>query len=484
MKLILMRTLCVSAAAMMLSALTPTSTTAQVVDLAAGGANDYYANWSTDGNANATTPGASSYNNYRKGGAPSPPGLPVAADFGDGLAGEWTNISHGGAIACCGNPGMFFGASPSTSSYSDAVFFVRDNTEVGNANNNDSNGRRQFDLRFGFTESPDDWVAGKDSSGGDYDLWAADHGSDTIYLNFQVGATDEVGNGLVRDTANGGNLIDETNQFVNLSAALKGQSGATPDAFFRDERDRNRWIGDGIGNILQTENTFATEPVTVRDLDQPALSLSISSTNAGVADGQNARFDSGVAYDGDVPISWKMEAIDPGNADPVLARMVNFVITAGSVEYTQAFDPGSAADPMTPNPSFDGANTFEDGFFDWENATPIFFVGPNGGATTAGSLRLGFTGPAVEFDYGDFDKDGDVDIVDFGTFGQNFGLTGGDILNPEADSEPDGDVDIVDFGNFSQNFGNGTGSGSGVPEPASAAIAMIAFALLGLRRRS
>lgn len=83
---------------------------------------------------------------------------------------------------------------------------------------------------------------------------------------------------------------------------------------------------------------------------------------------------------------------------------------------------------------------------------------------------------------GDFDGDGDVDIVDFGTFGQNFGMTGLP-LDPatDGDFEPDGDVDIVDFGTFAQNFGMGTGSGSAVPEPASCLLVMLLTGVIACR---
>lgn len=97
------------------------------------------------------------------------------------------------------------------------------------------------------------------------------------------------------------------------------------------------------------------------------------------------------------------------------------------------------------------------------------FTNPAGGQQSAFfddfSLDLLVSGIA-----GDFDGDGDVDIVDFGTFGQNFGLTNQPTNPPvDGDFDSDGDVDIVDFGTFGQNFGTGTpGSSSAVPEPASA----------------
>lgn len=96
---------------------------------------------------------------------------------------------------------------------------------------------------------------------------------------------------------------------------------------------------------------------------------------------------------------------------------------------------------------------------------------------------IGLIDPNNSFLDGDFDMDGDVDIVDFGTFGANFGMTGLPLDPPtDGDFEPDGDVDIVDFGTFGANFGMGT-SGSAIPEPASALLVLVSGLALGLRRR-
>ncbi|MEM7315428.1 MAG: hypothetical protein AAF497_19985 [Planctomycetota bacterium] len=154
--------------------------TAQVFDIdsAASDTTAYYGNWAGS-NPSSANPPAESYQNYRKGGVPFPPGLPVAANNADNISATWTNISHGGDISCCGNPGMFLGTSPSTSSYGSSALFVRDNTEAGNAHDFDSNGRRRFDMRFGFTENPDDWIAGKAANSGQMDMWTGDHGSET-----------------------------------------------------------------------------------------------------------------------------------------------------------------------------------------------------------------------------------------------------------------------------------------------------------------
>jgi len=83
--------------------------------------------------------------------------------------------------------------------------------------------------------------------------------------------------------------------------------------------------------------------------------------------------------------------------------------------------------------------------------------------------------------FGDFEPDGDVDIIDFGVFADAFGSTGGDAnYFAGADSEPDGDVDIIDFGAFADNFGVGTAVA--VPEPSAALLAVAALGVV-LRRR-
>jgi hypothetical protein len=70
---------------------------------------------------------------------------------------------------------------------------------------------------------------------------------------------------------------------------------------------------------------------------------------------------------------------------------------------------------------------------------------------------VNFTCPAVAGPCGDFDSDGDVDLVDFAAFGQCFGgannpPAGSCPPGVDADCDNDDDVDLTDFAEFSQNF--------------------------------
>lgn len=394
----------------------------------------------------------SSYDNYRKGGVSTPPGLPVAADDGNNLTATWTNATHGPAgVPCCGNPGMFFGQTASTSSYDDSQLFLRSNTEIGNSNNGDTNGRRQFDIRFGFTESPSAWQAGKAANSGDWDLWTGDHGSDTIYLQAALGATDTPASGPALQN----NAIPGTNQFVYINQSLMGQSGNTPAPTGNvggagyNEQERDRFF-------KPAGSTWTENPEVFDNAD--STNYVLTGVNA-----TNAAFDTNVGYNEDVAISWGMELNDPGNPDALLGRQVKFTINFGDIQVTQVFDPGDAGNPVTPNPSFDGTNTFQDGFFDWQNSYPIFFVAPNGQAGDAGgaTMIMGFTNEATA--PGDANGDGDIDGADFLLYQRN--------------------GDTAGIADFEGNYGSALPSVAAVPEPASCALFALGVLGLATRRR-
>jgi hypothetical protein len=300
---------------------------------------------------------------------------------------------------------MFFGQSPSATSYADAQLFLRSNLqgngngEHGDNQNNGGDGHRKFDLRIGFTESPADWIAGKGASTGEWDMWTGDHGSDTVYISMQQTAT-VIPTNLWRPILNRDLAVNpgdaETNQMVTVKNDLFAQAGGTsglPDEGSRDSYYRNS-SGVGQGKVTAHDNFDG------QDYELDAVGLWTD---------PNGWFDTGVGYGGNVPVTWGMELNDPGNADPALARQVKFKIQFGDVEFAQVFDPGAADDAMIPNPIGDVGNAFTDGFFDWQNAYPVFFIGPGGGADNA-TVTMGFTNPDT---CPDCDGDGDVDGQDF-----------------------------------------------------------------------
>lgn len=83
--------------------------------------------------------------------------------------------------------------------------------------------------------------------------------------------------------------------------------------------------------------------------------------------------------------------------------------------------------------------------------------------------------------HGDYNKDNQVDIIDFGLFGADYG----NVAAASDFNKSGGPIDIIDFGIFGSNYGltgAGGGSGSAVPEPTSVALIGIALAGLAIRR--
>jgi hypothetical protein len=291
---------------------------------------------------------------------------------------------------------MFMGQTPSSSSYSSARVFVDKIIDLGGGGNlGDSNSRRLFDIRIGFVENPAAWQAAKAPDTTDQDLFAAGtYGSDSIHLNFKLGATD--GATPITPVVNGGNLVNPTNNHFAITKTLMGRTASTDNV---KESGIYRWLSTGNLSNKHNNNFIRGEPL-VEDLSQPGLAITMDAEN-----GQT--YDTGVGYNDNVGLDWSMELNDPGNIDPVVAREVKFTVQVGSVTYSQVFDPGAAGVGNEVIPSEHSTTTFADGFFDWQNAYPMFYVGASGGGGLNQTLEMGFT---VE---GDADIDGDVDGADF-----------------------------------------------------------------------
>jgi len=90
------------------------------------------------------------------------------------------------------------------------------------------------------------------------------------------------------------------------------------------------------------------------------------------------------------------------------------------------------------------------------------------------------TNPAAGLYIGDVDRNGVVNINDFGGLSANYSTTTGGKTWDQGDFNDDGFVNINDFGGLSSNYGKPASPApiSAVPEPAG--IALLGIALLGL----
>jgi len=93
--------------------------------------------------------------------------------------------------------------------------------------------------------------------------------------------------------------------------------------------------------------------------------------------------------------------------------------------------------------------------------------------------------PPPSWHPGDANKDGIVDLQDFGLLKDNFGMTVGAIWD-QGDFNADGAIDLQDFGILKDHFGHTTGDNpvTAVPEPASAMLILAASIGLARRKRS
>ena len=101
-----------------------------------------------------------------------------------------------------------------------------------------------------------------------------------------------------------------------------------------------------------------------------------------------------------------MELNDPDNANAVRAREVKLSVKAGSVIYEGVFDPGSPTDEIFANELNDPDTPYTDGYFDWQNATPIMYMGAENQTVPGGELAHGVFIPC------DLNADGTVDATD------------------------------------------------------------------------
>ena len=373
----------------------------------AGAFQAYYGNWGVD--ADAENPAPNSYNNYRKTNPTACPSLDncdlalASADEADPNVATWVNMSHPGNPLK--SPGMFIGQSPSTTTYEDNVFYLGGIFDIeGGGKYGDSATRTEWDFRVGFLEEPDEFVGVRQPNDESWDLWAgAQH-------NPEGWATDGVSLQLVTGASDDANQspIGSTEQFVRANGnGIVLQAGGPPAASLAHEGNR-----EGFPNGVQ-----------VNDLTGFSPQGEIADTSSEV--------ETGVAYEDNLEISFWMEDAGDGN--------VNFVVNLGEVIYQQTFDPGSPDDPKIPNPNTDPNNPFTDGFFDWQNATPVIFVGAIGG-TVGATGQMGFTNPNPPGADCDFDDSGACDLADLDELLYT-GLGSGDL---KYDLDGTGVVDLGD----------------------------------------
>ncbi len=388
------------------------STSAAVFDESptAGPNQAYYGNWGVD--ADAQNPAPNSYNNFRKvnqAACPSPANCDLAqAVADDDSVATWSNTSH--PSNPLKSPGMFIGQSPSTTSYEDNVFFLGGLFDFeGGGKNGDSSARTEWDFRVGFVEDPDEFVIERQPNDESWDLWAGEWYTDGVSLQLVTGATDD----------EGASPTGSSEQYVRANGKGIVLQGAGSSSALAHEGQR-----DGFGVGVQTT---AMEGFGPEGLIEPA----------------NAETSTSAGYSDNLDIRWWMDPVEG-------SREVTMYVNVGEVIYQQNFDPGSADDPKTPNPTNDPNNSFSDGFFDWQNATPVLFVGAIGG-TADGTGQMGFYNPNPGNGSAcDFDGSGVCDLADLDEL-MYTGLNSGD---PKYDLNNSGTVDLDDRDAFLDEIGS------------------------------
>ena len=328
------------------------------------------------------------YSIYRKFGQRDPdvPLQEADNDPGNLSSMTWSGLHHQDASGII-DPGMFIGNSPATQSDPSQLLYMKPLIDEEGGGNGDSNFRRDWDLRFGFLEDPNAFVAGRAPNDESWDLWSGEWFTDGVSAQLNIGTNDQ---------------LDETDWYTRMGSGFRLNAA---ESVFGNE-------GERTGNEM-----IRTRAGTGDELDEA----------------MNANSYAGVGYDDAIEISWGLELNDPGNADAVRAREVKFSVKVGNVLHEGIFDPGAANDPMAPNG--DGED-YSGGFFDWQNATPVFFVAPSGG-TIDGIGSMGVFIP------GDVNADGTVDDVDRQAIASFQGQV--DTTYSRGDMDQDGDTDADDL---------------------------------------
>lgn len=344
-------------------------------------------------NASVTNPAADSYEIWRKySNNNGESDLPVATNVpGNPTAVEWTETAHGGECFC--DAGMHIGNSRSTRSYPGQVVYFGDLfVQEG------SEDQGTYEARFGFFEKPQDWKTNVSPNSENVDLWAADMFTDAVYLLGNFGGNDP--NGRVARTNTQGLVL-----YSGDSSVQENQRDNRADITTRTRAGSGAEITESLGTFV----------------------------------------DAGVDFGSPLEVGWWMELNDPSNSDPILARQVKINMKMGNVITSSVFDPGAPGSPPADPPNQADPQNFTDGYFDWQNATPVFFV--LAGSSKGSSNIMGVFRP------GDFNADGTTNTADLTDWNANKFQQ--ETTYSRGDGNQDGNSDVEDLVFWNGNRGTG-----------------------------